>query len=71
MIAQLVCYLRGAWFIIDWHNFGYSVLGQKLGTVHPVVKFSKWYEQTFGNKAYAHLAVTKKMAQELHSWGVK
>ncbi|RUP42885.1 hypothetical protein BC936DRAFT_137947, partial [Jimgerdemannia flammicorona] len=71
VVSKLVSYLRGAWLIIDWHNFGYSMLGQKFGPDHPVVKFSKWYEQTFGNKAYAHLTVTNKMAQELHRWGVK
>ncbi|KAI9286583.1 hypothetical protein BC943DRAFT_320994 [Umbelopsis sp. AD052] len=70
-IAQLISWTRNAWLIIDWHNFGYSMLAMKFGKDHKVVQFAKWYEQKFGHKAYAHLTVTDKMKAELASWGVK
>lgn len=69
IIAQLVTKLRKAWLIIDWHNFGYSILGMKLGMNHKVVQFAKWCEQKFGHSAYAHLTVTDSMHQELkNNW---
>ncbi|KAF7588497.1 mannosyltransferase [Aspergillus hancockii] len=51
--------------IIDWHNFGYSILALKLGNGHPLVRLSKWYEKTFGRYATAHLCVTTVMASVL------
>ncbi|GAB5590617.1 mannosyltransferase [Umbelopsis nana] len=70
-IAQFVSWARNAWLVIDWHNFGYSMLAMKFGNNHKIVQFAKWYEQKFGHKAYAHLTVTDKMNKELSSWGVR
>ena len=65
VIASLVCFLRHTNLVIDWHNFGYSILALKLGEHHPVVRFSKWYERTFCKYATAHLCVTEAMASVL------
>ena len=47
------------------------MLAMKFGPDHKVVRFAKWYEQKFGKSAYAHLAVTEKMHQELkNKWNV-
>ncbi|KAK9762138.1 mannosyltransferase [Basidiobolus ranarum] len=71
-LAQCVALLRGAKLIIDWHNFGYTILALNLGMASFVVKFAKWYEKVFGRKAYAHLCVTKAMAKELQeNWDIK
>ncbi|KAB8205800.1 glycosyl transferases group 1-domain-containing protein [Aspergillus parasiticus] len=64
-VASLTCFLRQTSLIIDWHNFGYSILALKLGSGHPLVKLSKWYEKTFGRYATAHLCVTTVMASVL------
>lgn len=64
-IATLVCFLRQTRLLIDWHNFGYSILALKLGSQHPVVRFSKWYEKTCCKYATAHLCVTQAMASVL------
>ncbi|KAG2180998.1 hypothetical protein INT43_008580 [Umbelopsis isabellina] len=71
VIAQFISWARNAWLVIDWHNFGYSMLAMKFGKDHRIVEFAKWYEQKFGHKAYAHLTVTDKMKAELTSWGVR
>jgi beta-1,4-mannosyltransferase len=64
--------MRKAWLIIDWHNFGYSILGMQLGKDHMVVRFAKWYERKYGSIAYAHLTVTDRMHNELENeWKVK
>lgn len=64
-LASVVCFFRQTRLIIDWHNFGYSILALKLGDRHPLVKISKWYEKTFGRWAFAHFCVTKAMARVL------
>jgi beta-1,4-mannosyltransferase len=67
----MVAFLRQAWLIIDWHNFGYSILAVTLGKTHPVVRLAEKYERLFGSKAFAHLTVTDRMKKELTQWGVE
>ncbi|KAI9872042.1 MAG: mannosyltransferase [Pleopsidium flavum] len=64
-IAQIMCFLRNTQLVIDWHNFGHSILALKLGSVHPLVKVSMWYESTFSHTATAHFTVTNAMARTL------
>ena len=49
--------------MIDWHNFGYSILALKLGTGHPLVRISALYEKVFSRAAVHHLTVTNAMAE--------
>lgn len=57
--------------IIDWHNFGYTVLGMSLGSAHPLVRFSTAYERFFAGRADGHLCVTQAMSRWLQQqWGV-
>lgn len=51
--------------VIDWHNFGYSILALKLGRRHPFVYIHKAYEMIFGRIAYCHLTVSVAMARFL------
>ncbi|KAF2195353.1 glycosyltransferase family 33 protein [Zopfia rhizophila CBS 207.26] len=64
-IAQLVCFFRNTNLVIDWHNFGYSILALKLGANHPLVKISALYENIYARFAAAHLTVTEAMARVL------
>ncbi|KAJ1974198.1 mannosyltransferase [Dimargaris xerosporica] len=71
LVAQAVCWLRGIRLIIDWHNFGYTILALTLGRKHPVVYAAKLYEWYLGRYAYAHLCVTQAMADRLQrQWRV-
>ena len=65
VIAQSICFLRHTRLIIDWHNFGYSILALKLSSSHPMVRTSKLYELMFSRGATAHLCVTSAMARVL------
>jgi beta-1,4-mannosyltransferase len=40
VVAKVVSVLRGQKLVTDWHNFGYTILGMKLGG-HPIVWISK------------------------------
>ncbi|KAF2029917.1 hypothetical protein EK21DRAFT_66775 [Setomelanomma holmii] len=71
-IAGLVCFLRNTELVIDWHNFGYSILALKLGASHPLVKISAFYERVFAKVASRHITVTNAMARVLKDeYGVK
>ncbi len=47
--------------IIDWHNFGYSLMALNLGTNSRIVQMARWYEKHLGRFADAHLCVTNAM----------
>ncbi|XP_063077511.1 chitobiosyldiphosphodolichol beta-mannosyltransferase [Engraulis encrasicolus] len=64
-VAWLVCGLRGTKFIIDWHNYGYTIMALTHGQKHPIVRVAKWYEKFFGRFSSHNLCVTKAMREDL------
>eukprot|EP00249_Psilotum_nudum_P019803 c27425_g1_i1 orf=361-1917(+) len=71
-IVRWACQLRKSAFIIDWHNFGYTILGLSLGSSHLFVKLYFWYEKRYGRMADGHLCVTEAMQHELaQNWGIR
>jgi beta-1,4-mannosyltransferase len=73
-IAFTVCFLRNTHLIIDWHNYGFTILAGTKGVSHPVVKISKTYEQLLGRCAPTlNLTVTDAMARDLRGegWGIR
>ena len=71
-VAQFVCFFRKTKLVIDWHNFGYSLLAMKLGAHHPLVSLSEWYEGFFSRGANAHFAVSNAMTKVLKTkWHVE
>ncbi|RVE70009.1 hypothetical protein OJAV_G00083620 [Oryzias javanicus] len=71
-VAWLVCVLRGSSLIIDWHNYGYTIMALSQGAGHPVVRLAKWYEHFFGPLATHHLCVTNAMKDDLQrNWGIR
>ncbi|KAI4244614.1 MAG: hypothetical protein LQ352_006754 [Teloschistes flavicans] len=72
LVAQFICFIRNTRLIIDWHNFGYSILALKLGPTHPLVQFSRLFERIFSSQASAHIVVSDAMARQLkNTWHVK
>ncbi|XP_062294172.1 chitobiosyldiphosphodolichol beta-mannosyltransferase [Scomber scombrus] len=70
--SWLVCFLRGSSFVIDWHNYGYTIMSLSHGAAHPVVRLAKWYEHFFGPLAAHNLCVTNAMKDDLqNNWGIK
>ncbi|KAK5938647.1 mannosyltransferase [Knufia obscura] len=67
LLAIVVCHFRKIKLVIDWHNFGYSILGLKLGQNHPLVFVAKVYERYLGRIAQYHFAVTNAMCDVLKS----
>jgi len=46
-VVRIACWLRQAAFVIDWHNFGFTLLALSLGSSHPFVKIHSWYASDF------------------------
>ena len=51
--------------MIDWHNYGWTILSGTRGPRHPLVSISKLYECYFGRLGDFHLTVTRAMARQL------
>ena len=65
VLTLFVCFFRNTRLVIDWHNFGYSILALRLGPSHPLVTISKRYELFFARFSTAHFTVTNAMARVL------
>src|SRR5688572_16616589 len=50
-VALLAARVRGARLLIDWHNFGYSMLALRLGPRHPAVRLARAYERMLARRA--------------------
>ena len=76
-VVWLVCRMRGSRFIVDWHNFGYTILEMTMppekacGFGRVVLALAKAYECMFGTCADASFCVTHSMQRWLlEKWGV-
>src|SRR5262245_17327907 len=71
LVALVIAHLRAAKLVVDWHNFGYTMLALRLGQRHPVVCLARWYERVVGRQANAHLCVSRAMQAVLQAdWGI-
>ncbi len=69
--AGLVAGLRRVRLVVDWHNFGESLLGLRLGPRHPVVRLLAWHDRWVGRRcAAAHVCVSRAMGVELARRGL-
>uniref|UniRef100_A0A8C1KSW4 Chitobiosyldiphosphodolichol beta-mannosyltransferase n=1 Tax=Cyprinus carpio TaxID=7962 RepID=A0A8C1KSW4_CYPCA len=63
---------RGTQFIIDWHNYGYTIMALTHGQNHFIVKIAKWYEKLFGCFSDHNLCVTNAMREDLRkNWNIE
>ncbi len=58
---------REAQLVIDWHNFGPSLLALKLGRHHPAVSLLEWTERRLAMAGTQHLCVSEAMRKRLQS----
>lgn len=63
----MVALLRGSKLVVDWHNYGYSILAQKP-LYRPLVPLYRCYELSLGRfLGHVNLTVTDAMARQLRS----
>src|ERR1700691_2520228 len=71
LVALIAARARSAKLIIDWHNFGCSMLAMQLKRGNPILRLARWYEQTLGRRGDGHLCVSEAMRSELAAnWGI-
>lgn len=74
--TMAVCWLAAkrhrAQLVIDWHNYGYTILALSQGVRHPLVRIARSYERFWGAaRGVKHFCVTRAMSQDLSAkWGV-
>lgn len=44
-VTWAFCLLGGSKLIIDWHNYGYTIMSLTHGDRHPIVRIAKWFVQ--------------------------
>ncbi|KAI0435258.1 family 33 glycosyltransferase [Xylaria sp. FL1042] len=67
-ISFVVSILRNTQLMIDWHNYGWTILSGTKGPSHPFVALSKAYECLLGQCApTANITVTHAMKRSLLS----
>uniref|UniRef100_A0A8C8ABU7 Chitobiosyldiphosphodolichol beta-mannosyltransferase n=1 Tax=Otus sunia TaxID=257818 RepID=A0A8C8ABU7_9STRI len=64
-VAWVACLFWRSKLIIDWHNYGYTIMGLNHGRNHPLVQIAKWYEKLFGRLSDYNLCVTNAMKEDL------
>jgi beta-1,4-mannosyltransferase len=60
--AWLISLVNSSHILIDWHNLGYSMFEDKLGSKHILVKISYIIEKIIGYLAHSHICVSKAMS---------
>ncbi|KAG6392103.1 hypothetical protein SASPL_146313 [Salvia splendens] len=72
VVVKWASWLRKSAFIVDWHNFGYTLLALSLGRSSLFVTIYRWIEKRYGMMAHGSLCVTRAMQHELLlNWGIK
>lgn len=71
-ICYLFCKIMRCKFVIDWHNYSYSILALSANENSLIVRVARWMEKKFGAKADSHLCVTNAMKEDLKTnWGIE
>ena len=71
MVAYIYAKLKNTKLIIDWHNYGFSILALTNGPNHILCKICKRMEIFFGQRADSNLCVTNAMKNDLLTYNVK
>nr|XP_009678590.1 PREDICTED: chitobiosyldiphosphodolichol beta-mannosyltransferase isoform X5 [Struthio camelus australis] len=67
-VAWVVCLVWRSKLIIDWHNYGYTIMSLIHGRNHLLVQIAKWfvwYEKLFGRLSDYNFCVTNAMKEDL------
>ena len=64
-IAWLASRIRGARFVIDWHNLSHTIAAVKVGDHHRAVKALARSERRWAKRADGHLTVSQALADWL------
>ncbi|CAH2090713.1 unnamed protein product [Euphydryas editha] len=70
-VCRFYCLVTRTKFIIDWHNYAYSIMALSLSSNHPLLLAATWIENFFGQSSDSNLCVTYAMKQDLlDNWNI-
>lgn len=70
-VCRLYCLFSKAKFIVDWHNYAYSIMAMSLSPDHFIVRIARFIETFFGQSADQSICVTYSMKEDLMmNWNV-
>jgi beta-1,4-mannosyltransferase len=70
-VAWAAARVRGAKFVIDWHNLSHTILAVRLGSDHRGVRALARSEARWARRADAHIAVSSALAEWLRrEWNI-
>lgn len=64
-LCYFYCKVVKAKFIIDWHNYSWTIMALESSCNSPVVRFAKIIEFYFGRKSDLNFCVTEAMREDL------
>lgn len=71
IVCRFYCLLTRTKFIVDWHNYAYSLMALSLPKDHFLLKFSKCLERWFGQSSDHNFCVTYAMKDDLfQNWNI-
>lgn len=65
LAAWMAASLRRALLVVDWHNYGYTMLALRLGADHALVRMAKRHEDWMARRARRHFCVSQAMQADL------
>ena len=70
LVAFIFCQLTESKFVIDWHNYGFSIMKiQKANSI--IVRIAEIYEHIIARLSDANFTVTEAMRKEILLWGAR
>ncbi|XP_023937718.2 chitobiosyldiphosphodolichol beta-mannosyltransferase [Bicyclus anynana] len=70
-VCRFYCLVTRTKFIIDWHNYAYSIMALSLKSNHPLLTFSTYIEKYFGQSSDNNMCVTNAMKRDLlENWDI-
>ncbi|XP_059058027.1 chitobiosyldiphosphodolichol beta-mannosyltransferase [Achroia grisella] len=70
-VCRFYCLVTRTKFIIDWHNYAFSIMAMSLPSKHPLLRISEYIERYFGQSSDNNLCVTYAMkADLLENWNL-
>lgn len=72
MMCFFYCKIKSVKFVIDWHNYTWSIMALDSSSQSRVVKVAKYLEKYFGQKSDLNFCVTEAMRQDLaDNWNIE
>jgi beta-1,4-mannosyltransferase len=65
LAAWIAARMRRARFVVDWHNYGYTMLALRMGTGHALTRLAARHEGWMGCRADCHFSVSQAMQADL------